>query len=793
VDGQAPLTPRVQRWTRWTRRALIVITTINGLWLLLAAAVFAVPLPRHELGWSVTVEYRDGEPAYVFLAPGDKWRLPVELERIDPRLVDALVALEDKRFWSHAGVDPIAIVRATWSDVIHMRRVSGGSTLSMQLARLLEPRPRTIPNKVIDMFRAVQLDARMSKREILEQYLARTPYGRNLEGIETAAWSYFGHSAQHLSPLEIATLLAVPQGPSRFAPSRANADRLRDRRDAILHKLVAAGVFTGSDATAALDEAATVSPPLRLRPMARQAPHAAVWLHSLSPHETYIRSTLDRGTQGVVEKVVALHAEELRTKGIYNGAIVVVDHETREIVALAGNLDFTDFKHGGQLAMFQRPRSPGSTLKPTLYALAIDRGLALPEYLVADVPMEFGTYRPHNFDGDFAGLVTLREALSRSLNVPFVELLQQLGVETFVGELERMGVAHTRAQPGQLGLSLIAGGMEVTPLELAGLYATLAEGGTSKPLRIRSTDREGLPAAIYGPAAAYLTREALSLRDRPDFPRRRDLLRGVPPEIHWKTGTSFGYRDAWAVGSGPRYTVVVWTGNVDNRPSHELIGSEAAGPMLFDVLEGVAAHTHASMAPAPPGDLIEVEICEYSGHLATDACPHKVKVKAPLHSVPTTPCPYHHAFDVDVVTKKVVLPACRVDGHEVEKQSFVTLPSEVTAWLLERNRAIPAAPDFADGCALDAGAPSIVLPTEGKTVLLIPGVPEANQLVPLQASTRASTVTWFVDGQLVGTGAANERLYWQPSIGAHEVVVLDPAGHKARRKLTVKMGSSQQR
>lgn len=792
MDWQAPVVARARLYG-WARRLMWAVTVLNALWLLLVVAIYVVPLPDRTLSWSVSVEYRDGRPAHVFLSADEKWRLPVGLERVDPTFVAALVALEDKRFWSHHGVDPIAIVRAAWTDIIRMRRVSGGSTLSMQLARLLEPRPRTIPSKLVDMFRALQLDARMSKREILEHYLARTPYGRNLEGIESAAWSYFGHGAAHLSPLEIATLLAVPQGPARYAPGKANAERLRERRDAILRKLIAAGVFRGADAADAIADAATVAPPLRMRPMPRDAMHAAVWMRARRPKETHIRSTLDAGAQAIVEKVVKLHTNELKHRGIHNGTVVVVDHETREVVALAGNLDFTDWKHGGQIAMFDRPRSPGSTLKPLLYSLAIDRGLALPGFLVADVPSEYGTYRPRNFDNDFAGLVTLREALSKSLNLPFVALLQQLGVETFVGELERSGVSHRRAQPGVHGLSLIAGGIELTPLEVTNLYATLARDGIHRPLRLFASDPVGSPRAIYRPAAAYLTREALALRDRPDFPKRRDLLKGLPVDIHWKTGTSFGYRDAWAVGSGPAYTAAVWTGNVDNRPSHELVGSEASGPLLFDVLEGLADRTHAAPAAAAPAELTEIEVCAYSGHLPGEGCTHRVKAHASLHAVPTTTCPYHQIYEVDRNTQQAVLPACRAADGDYEKKTFVVLPSAVTSWLVERNRAVPTAPVFAEGCAMDAGPPVIITPSEGQVVTLIPGVPAANQVVPLQVSTRAGTVSWFVDGALVGTASSNERVYWTPSVGVHTVVVTDEAGRKARRKLRVQMGASQLR
>jgi len=772
------------RFHRLARVGLWAITAVNALLVALFAAVYAIPLPERDPGWSTVVEYRDGRPAYVFLSPDDKWRLPIELPRIDPKYAVALVALEDKRFWSHHGVDPIAIARAGWSDLTSGHRVSGGSTLSMQLARLLEPRARTVPNKLLDMFRALQLDLRRTKTEILEDYLARTPYGDNVEGLESAAWSYFGHGAQQLTPLEIATLLAVPQGPAHYAPSPANAPRLKARRDAILAKLIAAGVFAQVDAAQALADTTPV--PEHLRPMPRDAPHVAVSLRARHRDELRIRSTLDAGAQALVERQVHLRAPELQRKGIHAGTVVVVDHHTREVVALVGNLDFADSLHGGQIAMYDRARSPGSTLKPFLYAIAIDRGLALPEYLVADVPSQYGTYRPRNFDNDWAGLVTLKTALSRSLNLPFIDLLQQLGVEPFVGELERMGVAAARMQPGQYGLSMIVGGIELTPLEVAGMYATLAENGVYEPIRLVATPPVA-PQPIFGSGAAWLTRQALSIKDRPDFPRRREG-NGMPAEIHWKTGTSFGFRDAWAVGSGPQYTAVVWTGNVDNKPSADLIGSEAAGPLLFDVLEGLADTSRKPAPVVPPDDLALVDVCSYSGHIAGDACEHRVKALAPIHSVPTAPCPYHQAYDVDRLTARAVLPACHAAGHDYDRKSFVVLPSSVNAWLAERNRAIPEAPVFDDGCAVDPGGapPIMITPSDGQVVTLLPGVPAGNQVVPLAASTRAPTLSWFVDGALIGTTPASQRVYWTPSRGKHQVVVADDAGRKAQRSLDVR-------
>ncbi len=354
-----------------------------------------------------------------------------------------------------------------------------------------------------------------------------------------------------------------------------------------------------------------------------------------------------------------------------------------------------------------------------------------------------------------------------------------------------MGVSVGRTAPGQYGLSMIVGGIERTPLELAGLYATLAEDGVYRPLRLVAGDRAGGPQPMFGAGAAWLTRQALAQKDRPDFPRRRDVA-GVPPQIHWKTGTSFGFRDAWAVGSGPAYTAVVWTGNVDHRSSAELIGSEAAGPLLFDVLEGLASRAPTSV-PGPPDDLTSVEVCAYSGHIPSDACTDRITVRAPIHAVPTTPCPYHRAYDVDHATGRAVLPACRKPGHRYDRTAFVVLPSAITAWLMGRHRAVPASPVFDDDCAGDATNPPplMVTPGESQIVTLIPGVPADHQLVPLSASSHAARLTWFVDGALVGTAASGDRVYWMPVAGRHEIVVADDAGRKARRRLEVERGAAQ--
>jgi penicillin-binding protein 1C len=771
---------RLIRWMLWATAVLIFLTVV------LIVLLYTVPLPNRDASLSTVVEYRDGVPAYVFLSSDDKWRLPVSVDGVEPLYFKALVELEDKRFWDHHGVDPWAMMRAGWSNVRHRRRVSGGSTLSMQVARLLEPRSRTITNKVIDMFRALQLDLRLSKREILQTYISRTPYGENVEGVESASWAYFGHSAAHLTPLEIATLLAVPQGPSVFAPLTVNP-QLRSRRDAILEKLLDGDIFPAADAAQARLDAASTAPPDHLRRFPRQASHVAIWLHNQHPDDVRIRTTLDAGVQHLLTDQVALRAPELRANGINNAAVVVVDHHTRDVVGLVGNLDSVDPKHGEQIAMFNRRRSPGSTLKPFLYALAIDDGLALPGYLVPDVAAQYGDFRPSNFDNNFSGLVTLRDALSRSLNVPFVALLQQFGFSRFVDDLERMGVSSAQTASLRFGLSLIVGGIELTPLELAGLYATLASDGKSLPLRMLASVPVAQSESVFGPGAAWLTRDALSIKDRPDFAARRSADNRVA-DIHWKTGTSAGFHDAWAAGSGPDYTAVVWTGNADNTRSAKLIGSQAAGPLFFDVLEAIAKRHDVLAHQVPTDDVVEIDVCSYSGYVATDACQHRVKAWVPVHSVPTTRCPFHEAYDVDISDGTAATRSCHVVGHTYVAKSFVSLPSAVTAWFASHNLVAPSRPVFAATCASAADdvrrAPSITSPALG-TVVTMARADTQKRHVLFTASTHAAALSWFVDGELLARVGSEQPVFWNPSLGQHHIVVSDDAGNSAKRDIVV--------
>ncbi len=732
------------------------------------ATAWMAPLPaRLDTASSTVVTYADGSTAHVFLAPDDRWRIAPH--DVDPLYLEALIRYEDKRFWWHGGTDPIAVLRAIAVNLLAGEVRTGASTLTSQVVRVLEPRPRTLWSKLVESHRALTLELHLSKDTILDAYLRFAPFGGNLEGVEAASLALFGHSADALAPDEIAILLAIPQNPS-LRPSPRHAERLREARDRIGAFLVEAGVFD-DDQGRAVREAEI---PTRLRSFPREIPHLAQRLRERHAPGARIPTTLDRGVQRIVAARLEAERELLRERGIHNGAAVVVEHATHEVRAIAGNIGFLEDGRALQVPAYDVPRSPGSALKPFLYAMALDQGRFFPATRVPDVPRRWSGYTPKNYDGRFRGLVPIEEALALSLNLPFVELLADTGVETFLGTLRTLGARSLHEEPGYYGLSSIVGGLEITPLELAGMYATLADHGRYTPLRLQPGPRSAA-IDVFSPASAHLTAEALRERDRPGFPARRSVT-GVGGQIAWKTGTSFGHRDAWAAGFGNRYTAVVWLGNLDNRPARALVGNAAAGPILFDIIEALEGRS----APEPVhDDRVTVELCALSGLLPTDACPHRIEGQAPRRSVPTARCSLHVTLPVDIHTGEALAPGCR-RGRSWEERTFVVWPAAVRRYLEARDLLLPTPPPYAEGCApADHPPPVITSPEQGQVAVLIPGLAPDEQEIPFAAEAPGA-LSWFVDGVFLGTRPGSERVWWTPTPGAHTLVVQDALGREAR-------------
>jgi penicillin-binding protein 1C len=540
---------------------------------------------------SVMVLAGDGQILRAFSAAGGAWRFPAKPEEVDPKFLRFLIAYEDQRFAMHPGVDPLAVLRAAGQAAAAGKVVSGASTLTMQTARLLEPRPRVLASKLIEMARAVQLEARLGKPDILGIYLTLAPYGGNLEGVRAASLAYFGKEPLHLSEAEAALLVALPQSPETLRPDRFPA-AAQAARNKVLARMRDAGVIDDLTYRTALAEPS----PSRRLPALNEAPHLALRLRLEAPGDLMIRTSIDADLQRRIEAMAARVQGGLEPgAGV---AALVVDNAERRVVAYLGSADFFDDRRFGQNDMVDAIRSPGSALKPLIYGMAFEDLVVHPETVVKDVPMRFGDYAPSNFDHLYRGEVTAREALQLSLNLPAVALLDRVGPARFAQRLRDAGggliLPDKHHQPG---LPIALGGVGTSLERMVTLYAALAEGGIARPLLYRADEKLGEGHAVMSPLAAwYVTR----ILDETPPPERwlAATNRRNASTVAYKTGTSYGYRDAWALGYNARYTVGVWVGRPDGAFSAGRMGREAAAPILFQIFDQLPyGESAASVAP----------------------------------------------------------------------------------------------------------------------------------------------------------------------------------------------------
>ncbi|MEM7660621.1 MAG: penicillin-binding protein 1C [Pseudomonadota bacterium] len=560
--------PRLKKLASALAIALGLIVVLN--W------AFPPPLERGE-ALSVMVSDRQGKPLRAFPAAEGRWRFAADLDEIDPLFLEALIAVEDKRFYQHIGFDVFAMFRAAFTSARAGEIVSGGSTITMQTARLLEPRDRNIPSKLIEMIRALQIEARLSKREILELYLTLAPYGGNLEGVRAASYAWFGHGPQRLTDNEISMLIALPQSPEVRRPDR-RPDAARSARSAIAKKLGSMGTIDD----VRQNEVDLAALPSR-RAFPAQAWHASAKARAMG--EGDVTSTLDAGLQQDLERLLASKAAEYGDD--VQLAAMIVDIPTRAVRAAVGSASRA--RPGGWIDLTAQARSPGSTLKPFIYAATFDDGVALPDTRITDLPRRFSSYQPENFDRGFNGDVTVAEALQHSLNVPAVIALDRVGPERFAAQLTAAG-ADPQITGGdrRAGLALALGGVGMTLRELAVLYAALGDNGVAKPL-IWVAEEEGASRQAKGQRFMSATSAAQIIDILKKAPAPKGYVPGRltrnAPDIAFKTGTSYGFRDAWAAGVSGNHAIVVWVGRADGAPRPGKIGRSDALPVLFEIAD----------------------------------------------------------------------------------------------------------------------------------------------------------------------------------------------------------------
>lgn len=773
---------KIKKIVLWPLCGLLLAVAL--LWL--ADRIWPLPLPKDDLARVVLAE--DGTPLWRFADANGVWRYPVRNEDVSPYYLEALLTYEDRWFYQHPGVNPMALGRAAWQNFTGGRVLSGGSTLSMQVARLLDPHARTVPGKLRQLWRTAQLEWHLSKAQILNLYLNRAPFGGTLQGVAAASWAYLGKSPQQLTRSEAALLAVLPQAPSRLRPDR-HPGRAQVARDKVLRRLAAYQVWPQMAVDEALQEPLLLAP--RLEPSL--APLLARRLNR--PHSPpLIRTTLDASLQRRLEDLLLGWRERLPEHT--SAAIIVVETQTMAVRAYLGSVDINDARRFGHVDMITALRSPGSTLKPFLYGMALDAGLIHSESLLQDVPRRYGDYRPGNFSMGFSGPVSASSALALSLNLPAVQLLEAYGPKRFAADLRNGGVPLSLPALAEPNLALILGGAGSRLEDVVSGYSALARDGKSAKLRLQPQD-ELIERRMLSPGSAWIIRRILSGQARPDRDPNAELVQR--PALAWKTGTSYGFRDALAVGVGPRYLIGVWIGRPDGTPVPGQFGLASAAPLMLQVHDVLSNRDSQRAIIAPvqpvPSSVGVAAICWPQGQPLSKRDPNCRRQRFAWtldHTTPPTLLAADQPLGVGLrETLWVDAQGLRVSAQcpGAQPREVVLWPAPLEPWLprVERREArLPPASTQCPPPALNAvTALSIVGVREGDR-LRRPAASQASLRLTLSALGGDGRRWWFLNGAPLGDSGHQESLNTtleQP--GRYELSVLDESGQTARVEFSV--------
>lgn len=739
------------------------------------SALFPLP-PVHS--YSLIIMDRKGEFLHAFLAPDGIWRFKTSPSEIPPRLKEILLHKEDRFFYYHPGINPVSVLRALGQNILTGRRVSGASTITMQVARMLEPKERTYFNKCVEIFRALQLEAKYSKEEILEIYLSIIPLGGNIEGLQSAAYLYYRTPLERLNIAQLVDLILLPKDPNRFRPDK-NPENLHRERTKNALQWLSEGLLTKEDSVILWQAPANVT----RSQMPRYAHHFALRMKELHGNENVVVSSLDKKMQLSVEKVVRRHVQDWRRNDVHNGAALVIDNATHEIVAYVGSGNFDDSTHAGQVDAVQVLRSPGSTLKPFLYTFHIDKGTLTSKTRMLDVPYDAEGYAAENYDATYSGWVFADDALRHSLNVPMVRLLYEVGARKFTDYLAAAGFRSLATQKEKLGLSMILGGCGVTLEELTAAYAAFPlKGNFAQPLYTRHDSASVLSSKIFSEAAAYIVTDILSNRNQ------SEPESGVPypslPRIAYKTGTSYGRRDAWCIGYSQEYTVGVWLGNADNKGAPDLVSSKSSLPLLFDVFQKISSRSTNEILPMPV-DVAERKVCDHSGKLPTALCPSITRDLYSRSGTLQQYCDVDKEYFISLDGKLHYCMSCL--GNKAHKTKvFEEYPPEYMAFLKNTGHAYAPLPRHNPACErVFAGkGPQILSPTKDMTYLIL----SDEQKIALVASSSLDVKAhnWYVDDKFIGRKKRDEKIFLIMKNGRHKIMCVDEKGRSSAVTITVK-------
>ena len=775
-----------------TRKWLLFLVVISFLY-------FIIPLPGIDNPCSTVLESQEGHLLGAKIASDGQWRFP-GLDSIPKKVEKSLLYFEDEYFYYHPGINPASLWRAARQNMRAGKIVSGGSTITMQLVRIaMGNKKRTYPQKMLEMLLATKYELFYSKKEILKMYLDNAPFGGNVVGVEAAAWRYYGRPPHQLSWAESATLAVLPNAPSLIYPGKGQ-EQLRNKRDKLLHKLYKNGELDSLDYSLALLEELPKKP----HDLPRHAPHL-LERFALNNAGKRLNSTINLSYQEKTRDIVDRHHRMLAHNQIHNAAAILIDNRSKQVRAYIGNTQNKAPEHGSAVDIITAPRSTGSILKPFLFAAMISDGLLLPGMLVADIPTQLQGYSPKNFTLQYDGAVPAKRALSRSLNVPAVRMLQSYGVDRFLEYLREMQIESIDQTANYYGLSLILGGAEASLWNLTSSYASMAGilnnyAQQSGRYAINDWDKisyrqiNGKKASnknhmneefsIFSASAIYSTFKALLEVNRPENQLGWEMF-SSSRKIAWKTGTSFGYKDAWAIGVTPEYTVGVWVGNADGEGRPGLTGATAAAPILFDIFDILPPTTW--FLP-PYDDMIQLPVCRESGYIVSEACEHTDTIWASAQVNKSGICPFHKIIHLDSTGIYQVNSECYPQQDMLHKSWFVLPPS--WEWYYRRhNPFYKELPPYHPDCIGKGSIPMMefLYPASYTNISVPRGMNGAPGEVVFQLVHRKSNVKvfWHLDDNYLGATKDFHEWGIQPAPGEHVMTVIDELGNTLRRRFNV--------
>ncbi len=746
---------------------------------------FCLPEPLFKVPYSTVLNDTNGSLLGATTALDEQWRFPVA-DSVPHKYEQSILQFEDAHFYHHPGVNPVSLAKAFYQNIKSGKVVRGGSTISMQVIRLSrQGKARTYLEKLYECILAIRLELRYSKQEILALYAAHAPFGGNVVGLEAASWRYYSRSAHLLSWGEVATLAVLPNAPSLIFPGK-NQQLLLEKRNRLLDKLAREEVISEVDADLAKEELL----PGRPQPLPLIAPHALTYFKGKTPNGSLVKSTLDNRLQKATANVIDRYYKRLQQNGIYNAATMVVETKTGEVKAYVGNTSDTQNENENAVDIIRAPRSSGSTLKPFLFRSMIDQGLILSGTLLPDIPTYISGYSPKNFDQRFDGAVPANNALARSLNVPAVRMLQDYGVDIFLNELKKMNFSTVNRSANNYGLSLILGGAEVTLWDLVKNYRRLAldvlhffdQDMELYEIHMEDNSMKHLTPKGNLTGASWLTLEALKAMERPIEGSDWRTF-SSSKTIAWKTGTSIGHKDAWAIGVTPDFVVGVWVGNADGEGRPGLTGTSTAAPVMFDIFRKLPENNWFEQ---PENDLISIEVCKQSGYKASKICPDKIIEKVTLKGTETQLCPYHEQAFLDETKRYRVISECYPVSDMVVKPWFV-LPPVMEWYYAAKNPYYKKLPLFKENCSATTLNLDIIYPQHNAKLFIPKGFNGEKESLIFEAAYRSvsSKLYWHIDDQFITVTTHDHDIQVQPEVGKHILTVVSEEGEAVRRSFEV--------